>query len=106
MPLVQATQVAGAFGAITVKHKGGGGGGKCHEDFVSSTDYSRGSLSVLITSRETPCKQAGPGAVLMTVIFVFVLGATAVVLGLLYVRREAAMTWARATTQDDVALVT
>lgn len=102
---MQATQVAGAFGSVTVKHKGGGGG-KCHEDFVSSTDVSGGSLSVLVTSRDAPCKPTGPSAVLMTIVLVFVLGATAVVLGLLYVRREAAMTWARATPQDDVALVT
>ena len=58
---------------------------------------------MLITSRDAPCKARNP--LLIFIIVVCVIGAALVVIGLLWVRREAAMTWARAA-HDEEALVT
>lgn len=104
VPLVQATQIVGAFGSVTVKHKAGTDGGKCHEDVVSSTDATRGSLSVLVTAQQVKCK-SNRVPILITIVVLSVVGGTAIIIGLLWVFRNAAMTWARKNHDRDFYLV-
>lgn len=103
VPLVQATQVAGGFGSISVKHESTDRDGKCHEDYVSGTDTTKGSLSVLVTSRQVECK--GKSALVVPIIVISVIGGAVILLGLLYVWRDAALSWARSGAAEEEGLV-
>lgn len=103
LQLVQASLVVGGFGTISVKHGSTDHDGKCHEDYVSATDATKGSLSVLVTTRPVACK--GKTALVVPIIVISVIGGAVILLGLLYVWRDAALSWARSGAAEEEALV-
>ena len=103
VPLVQATQVVGSFASISVKGEGRVAD-RCFEYYAGSTDRDGGTIAVLVVPREKRCKSANqPNWVIWGSIMGGV-GLLAIALGLLWVYRDIAESWARysALSEDDL----